>query len=777
MKIIKRIALGLLVIVIIVTIVLLVFLNGTKPKITGDFTLKSGEISGKLIIKRDKWGVPQINAENKNDMFWGMGFVHASDRLFQMDLIRRLSTGRLSEIFGERALESDKEQKDLLIEEGIFKSLNNIKPDLQTILNSYCRGVNYYMTKFPLPPEFKLLGYSPEPWEIKDIMAIFKRMEVILAGSGSELYNMNVYAALGKERAEELLSGTNGSSIINIEEYINFRKHSTLAACYEREIENLEQYIGSNNWVISGEKTKSGKPILCNDPHLSNVFPSYFYQVGLKSGNYELSGNSIAGAPFVVIGRNANISWGFTNTGTDVIDYFILKTLSGNDDKYYLDGELKDFEVIEKRIKVKGEDDYVHKIKISKFGAVLKIGNKLLARHSVNDYPSTILDAIYGMNFSENIDEFIGALRKFSSPAQNVVFADSLGSIGYYPTGLVPKRSRGDGSLPLLGESVEDLWKGFYEEREKPYIINPKKGFMATANNRVIPENGVPLFAKNRFPSFRGDRIKELLENGNDLTVEDNIVFQTDTYLKSGEFLTNIVGQYKPISPDAIYVLNELKKWDKRTDSGVGPILFYRFEKILTGEIFSDEIKDKKLKHLVSKAWTYRLLDYPNGKYDPVRLNKWSDDKNTEKKEGFFDIVERSLILTRKNCSAKKNIKEDVWENVHTLTYRHPLGSVFPLKYFLNRGPYEMKGGKDCIMVSSFRSRKDFDIVHLSTFRMIIDMGNYSNSRMINSSGQSAHFMSRFYDDQIKSYVSGKYRFMENPPIKKMKMEFNPKEN
>lgn len=774
MKIIKRLIIGICLLVVLIAFALFIYLNGTKPVISGKFIIPTGETTDKVTIDRDKWGIPMIEAENREDMFWAMGFVHASDRLFQMDLIRRLATGQLSEVFGKRALESDKEQKDLMIEESIARSINIISPELKAIVESYCKGVNYYMNKFPLPPEFKLLGYSPESWGIKDIMAIFKRMEIILAGSGSELYNMKVHSALGKNRAEELLSGSHGSTIINPEEYEDFTNNITLAAAYEREIENLEQFVGSNNWVISGNKTKSGKPILCNDPHLSNVFPSYFYQLKMKSGDVELTGNSIAGAPFIIIGQNSKVSWGFTNVGTDVIDYFVLKTDPEDEYTYYLDGVKTKYKLIEKKIKIKGEKDYIHNIKVSKFGPVLKSDEQYMARHSLNEYPSTVLEALYEINFSKNSGELLKALKMWSSPAQNVVFADSDGNIGYYPTGLVPIRAKGDGSMPLSGESINNIWKGFYKEEMKPYVENPDKGFIVTANNRVIPETGIPVFAANWYPSFRADRISEMLETKEKLSVEDNMLFQIDTFLKSGEFLLNIIRNHNPSSPGAEYVMDELKKWDLRADSGIGPLLFYRFEKILSDEMFSDEFNDEESQSLISRSWIYRLLNYPNGEFDTTILHNWADDKKTDQKEEFKDMVERSLTLTYEDYLVRKEGGDQNWTNIHTLKYKHPLGSVFPLKYFINRGPYGIKGGKDCVMVATFRNRKDFNTVHLSTFRMIIDMNDYSNSRMINSSGQSGHFMSRFYDDQIESYTKGEYRSFENAPEKKYMIEIIP---
>jgi penicillin amidase len=248
--------------------------------------------------------------------------------------------------------------------------------------------------------------------------------------------------------------------------------------------------------------------------------------------------------------------------------------------------------------------------------------------------------------------------------------------------------------------------------------------------------------------------------------------FQTDNYLKSAEFLLGRIKDHRPLSPGSGAVLESLLKWDRRADSGPAPTLFYRFEKILAAEMFADEFPDEEGKMLVSRAWIYRLLNYPSGEADPSVVNDWADDRKTGEIEIWNDIVERSLRLTHEDLERRK--EDNGWEGVHQLTFRHPLGSVFGLKHFLNRGPFGMKGGKDCVMVASFGNRDDFSVSHLSTFRMIIDMNDHTNSRMINSSGQSGHFMSRFYDDQIGLYVRGGYRAMENAPEGKYRIVIHP---
>jgi len=761
-KIVKAALLFVLIIIIAAVLVLFIWLNSTKPVTSGKFTVKMGRIGSEIKIERNRWGVPSINAGNLKDLFWGVGFVHASDRLFQMDLIRRLSNGRLSEVLGKRTLETDKYHKDHLIEESVERAYQNMKPEIKKIMNSYCDGVNYYIENESLQPEFKLLGYTPEKWTIRDSLSVLKRMEMILASSGSELSNFRLAFLLGRKRAESLVTGKNPSTIISPQELEFSNPSGFLDHELTWEIEYMNGSIGSNNWVISGTKTKSGKPILCNDPHLPSVFPSNFYQVYATAGETILSGNTIPGIPFIIIGRNSKIGWGFTNIGTDVIDYFILKTDPNNNSRYLFENEWKEFTEIKKEIRVKGEKSVIHKVKMSAFGPVFEVDGKMIARHSIALYPSNVMEAVFGMNLAQNIDDFILSIKKFTAPAQNVVFADVLGNIGYFPSGSVPVRAKGNGLFPVTARGAKDIWSGFWDSEKKQYLINPKKGFIATANNRVLPEGELPVFSEEWFPSFRAERITKLLTSAKKLTVEDNMKFQLDTYLPGAKFLIDRIRKMNFYSKEAKYVSSQLFNWDFKADGGIGPVLFYRFEYYLARNLFIDEFKETKDHKLISRHWIYKILNYPAGGPDKKVLEEWADVKGTPQKETFSQIVELSLRNTFNEFNTRGGEEKMRWENVHTLFYKHPLGSVFPLKYFLNRGPFPVSGGNDCIMITSFRNRADFNTVHLSAFRMVMDFNDFSNSKLINSSGQSGHFLSDFYDDQIKLFVDAKYRIMEN---------------
>lgn len=775
----KKIIIIALILFILIFLTIFLYLKHTLPETEG--TIRVEGIHHEVKIKRNQWGVPFIEAKHKEDIFFAIGFVHAQDRLFQMDLTRRLAAGRLAEIIGERALELDKFHKGLLIEEANEKTIKRIKPHVKKLIQSYCRGVNAFIKSRTLPPEFLLLGYKPEEWQLKDILNVFKRMETILAGSGSELYNLQLVQALGQEKAERFIYGVYGAAIINEQEYkrnsqeVGLNNNNAVGSLFQfpyknpalqqsflREMNLLENSVGSNNWVISGIKTASGLPILANDPHLSNMFPSYFYQVYAEAGDFEISGNTLPGVPLIIMGRNKDIGWGLTNIGTDVIDYFFLKINPQNKNQYEWEGEWRDFAVIEKRIKVKGKEDHIHRITTSHLGPVQEEDGEIIARHSIGQYASGIIDAFYEMNFAENLAGFMAGLKQFSSPAQNVVFADRQGNIGYYPTGWIPKRGKGNGELPQRAVKNADTWAGFLPEKEKPYLLNPEKGYIATANNPVLPEGSLPVFAKSWFPSFRADRIVELIEKKSKITIPDVKTMQTDSLLKSGQFIISKIKDFEFAAEEAKFVHDHLIKWDFKADTGIAPFLFYRFRYYLAQHIFKDNIKDEKYRGLVSVTWTHKIMDYPRGNVEEEEFSSWVDDVTTAEKEDFKEIVRRSLVDTYREYRERSKKENLAWQKLHTLSYNHPLGSVFLLKILFNRGPYPMPGGKECILTASFRERGDFKTSHLSTFRMIIDFSDFSNSLLINSSGQSGHFMSPYYDDQIETYVSLKYRKMED---------------
>ncbi len=759
MNVLKGILIFLFFVFLFFSIILSILVGSTVPKTKG--LLKTDKVQNRVEIEKNRWGVPFIKAENLEDLYFGIGFVHAQDRLYQMDLIRRKAQGKLSEIFGKITLDSDINQKEMLVEEYIENGMDKINLRVKELMEHYSDGINYFIETQNLPIEFKILNYKPEKWRGKDSLCILKVMENILCGDGSELYNYQLVNALGFERAKKFIYGNFSTSIIKEGEYKNLNEEILEK---EEPSSTFLEGIGSNSWVVSGKLTDTGLPYLANDPHLDLRFPSYFYQIYARSKEIELCGNTLPGTPFIIIGRNKNIGWGFTNVESDVIDYYILRVNPENENQYLWNGEWKDFKILKKIVKVKGIGEIRKDVKLTKFGRVRKFGELCLGIQSVTDYPSKTIEAFFEMNLSKNYEEFLSAIKKFSSPSQNIVFADREGNIGYFPSGLIPIRSKGDGSLPVNAQGDQDLWKGFWEEDKKPYLLNPERGFIVTANNPVLPENGLPIFSKSWGPFFRADRIEELIREKEKLTLEDMKRIQNDTFHKGAEFIINRIKKIKFKSEKANFVMKYFKDWNFRIESGFAPYLFYNFEYFLSRNIFEDNFKDENGRKLISTSWLYRIMNYPVGNEDED-FYYWIDNLKTERKESFEEIVERSLVDTYEKFKEDYKGRERIdWEEIHLIYYNHPFGSIPFLKYIFNRGPFFIKGGRGCVQFAGFPRGKNFRVTGSSAFRMIIDLSDFTRSVMINSSGQSGNLLSKNYDDQIKLYVSGDYRNMEEKP-------------
>lgn len=771
MRILRITLITVLLAVLLTTLIIYFFTKSTLPEIEG--TLQTAGIRHEVRIHRNRWGVPYIQAADLPDLLYAIGFVHAQDRLFQMDLSRRAAMGELSELFGPETLERDIAQKQLLLDEGVEATLAQTPPEMKDLVQHYCDGVNSFIQSDNLPPEFHLLRNTPRLWTLRDVLAVYKNIELMLADDGNELFNFTVSRMLPAERVGPLIFGGVAPFILAPGEGRGRLNNPVLATALERQSWVHEAQIGSNNWVVSGRRTASGKPMLANDPHLSNLFPGFFYQIHGSTPQHTLAGNTLPGVPFIVIGRNARIGWGFTNIGTDVIDYHILTGNPANRAQYRLDGRWETFENKRRIIRVKGRGEQVVVIRDTPFGAVHEEDGMLLAQQSLLRQPSTTLQAFYGMNTAVDLESFLRALRQFSSPAQNVVFADVDGNIGYYPTGRIPRRAVGDGALPTTVDSRQQLWQGFWPEEQKPMLLNPERGYIATANNPVLPDTEQPIFSASWTPSFRAMRIEEMLRDLTDITMNDMRTMQTDTLLKNAQFLLRKVRALR-LNARTNFVLQTLLEWDCHANSGLAPYFFYNFEYLLTQRIVTPHLAGHRNQPRIPGEWLYRILNYPENEVrDPQALAWWLDDPRTTAREDLRTVVERALQDTLRLYDEDRRANPDLlkWENLHTIEYTHPLGQVFLLKPLLNRGPFPIRGGRHTVMTTSFRMRTpfrsghldDFRTTHTSAFRMILDFSDFNKSQLINSGGQSGHFMSPFYDDQMSLYCSQRYRPMEEP--------------
>jgi len=777
MKILRLALLATVIIVLFLGMIVYFFLKSTLPETSG--MLRAEGIRAPIRIARDRWGVPIIQAGDMNDLAFAVGFVHAQDRLFQMDLSRRLALGRLSEVFGRRSLDVDIRQRESLGAEAIRKTQEQLSPTLLAFLEHYCRGVNCFIETQNLPPEFHLLGYAPEPWQVRDTIGIQKNMEQMLTYDGDELRNAQALKVLGQKRAQELLGPTDPLSVIGSDEIADaFSRPRGPRVNGLPFYGSVESSAGSNNWVVAGGRTLSGKPLLASDPHLSHRFPGLFYQIRARAGDREWVGNTLPGAPLLIIGRNGEIGWGLTFLYTDVTDYFILKTNPQDPNQYWLDGRWQNFQLRSQQIKIRGGGEEPVRIKVSVFGPVFKAADgRTLAVHSIFTYPTTSLTAFFHLNQARTVSEALAALRLFSCPSHHVVFASRSGEIGYYPAGWIPRRASGDGSQPQRGTSFSQRWQGFLPEQKKPFLLNPKKGYIVTANNPPLPLAASGLFTPYNYFMFRAERIDELLRAKAKVGVEDMKLIQGDTYHKGAEFLIARLKGLTFHSADARFVAQILSQWNDYIDEGPAPALFYWFEHFLTRNIFADDLPAPAFDSDISDSWTYKILGYPGvRKLDDPELESWLDDRHTPEPETFTDVAEKSLLeaYSRFRQQTKKSADPGRWENLHQVAFDHPLGSLFILKPFLNRGPFSMPGGADTVMTASFDIETGFRVNFLSAFRMILDFSDFGRSQIVYPAGQSGHFMSPNYDDQIALYTNHRYRNMEEKAEKHLRLTLLP---
>lgn len=770
MKIVKIASITLLSLLLLAAMVGYFFFKSTIPMWQGVF--RTGAIAHVVEIARNPHGVPSIKAGGSADLFFTIGFVHAQDRLFQMDCQRRAATGRLSEIFGARTRERDIWQKYLQAEVGIEKSFRALQPQAKTLLGHYCRGVNYFLASQSLPPEFHILKYVPEPWQLRDVLAVMKYLESELAYSGGELNHARLLAALPPEQARRWLTAPwpdfENRSAFWPQAFTTPILWRLLGA--ETEAARLES-LGSA-WAVAGSRTASGQPCLANDFSWTPLMPTLFYQLAGRTPLWEISGNTLPGVPFIFSGRNWQIGWGVHAVPSDTLDYFVLEGNPDHDNLYRYNGQWLALQVREKRIRCRGQQDFVLKMAFSKFGPVIEAKGCLLAVQSLVQYQSSAVEALFRMNSARNIREFSAAAVKFSAPALRVVFADRKGNIGACQTGLLPRRGKGNGLLPVRVRSSSDLWQGFNETAREKFIVNPGRGSLSSNDLAPLGKAAPDFFKFEMVPDFQGQRLAQLLTGSSKLDLQAAARLQNDVRMQNAEFLIALIRDLPLASPGAKHVRNVLAAWDLAVSDGEGPAFFYEFEKLLAAAIFTPFFRDPAAASGLVPKWIYPLLPYPNRTGKDAKNLNWS----TLDHEIFAAAAEKSLKETYAIYLRQTRNQNDGWhwENLHSIGFRHPLGTIFPLQPFFERSASGVKGGKYCLLNTDFAAGGDYKIARLAAYRMILDFSDFSKSLLVYPTGQSGHPMSPSYDDQMDMFFALKYLKMEDPGRRSYRLRLVP---
>lgn len=737
-----------------------VYINRSLPLTSGKLAVEG--LIEEVKIVRDENGVPHIYANNEHDLYFAQGFIQAQERLLQMDLSRRQASGRLSEVVGSAAIDRDKFFRTLGLRRAAEASYEAYSKEAKQTLQAFAKGVNAFikmaMEEKRLPIEFTLLGYEPEKWDPIDSLTIGKYMAFDLGGHWQgQAFRYWALENLPEEKAKDLFPSypENAPVILSAYEDVNLSIEQAFASAIIP-----TEFNGSNNWVVSGDKTASGKPLLADDPHLSLATPSIWYEMHLHSPNVNVGGVIFAGIPGIILGHNDHIAWGVTNTGPDVQDLYIEKRNPANKYEFLYKNEWEEATVIQEPIKVKGEETIPYEVVITRHGPVISEfahesgeNNVLSLRWTALD-PSVELQAVLEMNRATNWEEFEKALENFHVPTQNFVFASKDGTIAYKANGKIPIR-KGNGILPVPGWTDEYEWEDFIPFDELPKVVNPKEGFVATANNKVIGDE-YPYHLSNHWAQpYRYMRIKEFLEEKNDLTVEDMQNLQMDQMnLWAREFVPIFVDELnkKELKEMEKKAVNILEQWDFVDDKEKSaPLIFHLMMKEIPNVLFEEDIPPTMNQLFTGKQSIVDELLRRAAKGD---VSPWIEEKG-----GLQEVLYESLTRTLSKIKSEygKDPSNWKWGDYHRLYFAHPMSSSSSiLEFFFNReDPIPIGGSQVTVQAASYN---DEGIVnHGASWRFVADLSDLSKAYHIVGPGQSGHFKSQWYHDQIDDWVEGTY--------------------
>lgn len=737
------------------------YIGKSKPVISGEVGVSI--LDDEVIVMRDGAGVPHIEAESDADLYRAQGYIQAQDRLFQMDLSRRQASGRLAEVVGEAAIDTDKHFRTFSLRAAAEASYDGYSDEAKEVLQLFAEGVNAYreeaIDKGKLPYEFKVLGYTPEPWSEIDSLTIGKFMAYDLGGNWDTLAVRHwALNHLDEEKAKELFIEypEDARSIIEA----NLQTPVQVAGQFDADLLPHE-FNGSNNWVVSGDKTKSGFPLLADDPHLGLSTPSIWYQMHLKSPEQNVGGVIFAGVPGIILGHNEDIAWGVTNVGPDVQDLYIEQPNPDDPTQFLYDGEWEEAEVRDETISVKGQEDIPFEVIVTRHGPIVsdivfkeEVPDAIFSMQWTALEPTLELEAVMQMNKANDWESFEKALENFHAPAQNFVFASPDGTIAYKANGRIPLRKLGDGQLPVPGDSSEYGWEGYIPYDELPRVVNPDEGFIATANNEVVGAEYPYHITKFWAQPYRYERIAEVLESGDQFTAEDMMALQLDVKnLYAAEFLPSLIESVRAKDVDGKYeeALEILAAWDQFDDvDEAAPLIFHKLMKELPLILFEAEMPTDVYAMMPGKG---QITDQLLRVGFAGESSAWLDEYGGVD-EWVFDAFEQSMAKTTEEFG--KNLSKWRWGDFHQVAFPHPLSSASSvLAKFLDPKKQELGGSNITVQAAAFK--EDGTVNHGAPWRFVADLEDLSTTYQIVGPGISGHMKSKWFHSAAEDWVQGNF--------------------
>ncbi len=778
MSISKRISLILFTSVVLLILAASLALFASFPRYSATHTLPGLQHAVEII--RDEQAVPHIHAENELDAYFALGFIHAQDRLWQMEFNLRAATGTLAEWFGSSMLPVDRFQRSLGLTEAVDRDLDQLDSETRAILSAYARGVNAYRSEIQVPPpEYLLLAVSPRTWEARDSLLLLKQMAWQLSRN---YWNELLYVALGR-----YLSGQELNDFLSLSPddppLPSLRDIESLypdLADFARTILSQAALkpsagIGSNNWAITGSRTVSGKPLLANDPHLKLSVPALWYLAHISVPGMNAVGATLPGIPAIILGRNDSIAWSFTNTGADSQDLYLERSPADQPEYYETPKGKALYATRTETIRVRGAADEQITIRRSRHGPVISDSDEeirslmpiphtlSLALNWVGLHPGdTTLQFFLKATRANSADDLLNASRDYQAPLQNIVYADNTGTIGFIAAGRTPIRSPENdlhGRIPAPGWLTRYDWQGFIAFELLPQEYAPSSEYAVTANQKITPPGYPYLVAADWALPYRAERITRLISNGTNHNVADSRAIQLDIKSTIAERLLPRLLQAQTQDPFEQKILDRLKQWDfnMHRDSPE-PLIFVEWIQQLAALLYKDKFRE--LYDLIGDAHPESLIHVLN---DPDAQTRWCADKAiTPAPDPCNCLIESALRTAVARLSERYGTDPATWSwgHAHIATAHHPLLGKLPVLERLTSLISPRPGGWDTVNVSGYVYDEE-DLVYkekvVPGLRAIYDLANPENSIFSMGGGQSGHFMSPYYNNLTAGWAAGHY--------------------
>ena len=738
----------------------------SQPQVSGAITVTG--IRDPVEIVRDVHGIPHIYAQSEPDLFFAMGYAMAQDRLWQMEFYRRVGTGRLAEILGKEALEADRHFRTL----AAAGKRRRLPDEAGFLTDAFTAGINAYLERHRdrLPLEFKLLGYQPEPWQADDASSIYTLINWGLSlGWKVDLTAADILKKVGEDRFREAFAppAETGRPIALETVPIPTLDYSKVIATFLKvsRMTGFAPAPASNNWVISGARSATGKPLLANDTHMPLTNPSLWWEVHLVCPTIEAAGFAIPGLPGLPLGRNRHVAWGVTNVMVDDVDFYIERLNPQNPLQYRYEDHWEDMQSVRQTIRVKGAAPVDIDIRLTRHGPVVEHGqpgdsNQVVsARWAVNDLDLPAR-AAFRLLKAATVADVVDALKDWEAPGQNFVFADTDGAIGYWCCAAIPIRPRGNGLLPVPGWTGADEWAGYLPFTKRPHVIDPPDGYVASANNALTDITFPHVIGTYWEPIDRISRIRDWIAAKPKLSVDDMAAMQSDVVCPLAAelmpLMLRVMDQRFSATP-GVPIRDILAQWDYRMSEQSAAATIYETTYLnLLENIFKDEL---------GPALYHRYIGLtvfaPRALRHILRTGRsgWLDDVGTPQTETLTDVVEKSLrqALTDLRSRFGADVKRWDWGRLHTLTFRHPLGERKPLDRLFDLGPHPTSGSHLTVDKKQYDYNRPFTVREGVSQRMIVDLANPAVAQHVLPTGDSGLLGNAHNSDQIDLYLKGRY--------------------